>query len=950
MAAGLIKTRSAYWDNIKGFLIILVVFAHCLFGLQERPLNNFIVDAIYLFHMPAFVFVSGYFSKSEHSRSFFPMMNLAVAFVLLNGFFILREIFSAGGVPLIVEPYFSAWYLLTLIIWRLTVPFLDRVRNILPLLIMFSFAAGFWTDINMAFAAVKIVVFFPYFMAGYLFSAESSEKIQGKSFFPLGLILLMSTICAGYFSYETFSLTDRDLLPNSYANFNGLFGRIALLIIASLAIVTLLLSSVEKVLPLLTKAGKNSLAIYLLHRPPTLYFSENFSAGSTEFQIGAAIVATLLMTLIFGSDIVSDALKKLLNGIVESLTTIKGVAFRLSFLVFVLFVLCLPMIAKLPGNETPDKIYRVMDSATAAQFDSSFKILFCGDLILLEDQVKRGFNGTGYDFAEVFEYAKPYISRADISIGVFEGPLGGNVKNFSQSNFDDGKELYLNFPDEFADAVKDAGFDFVTTANNHLLDMDVDGAFRTIKTLSDKQIDFIGSYSSLDDKKNRRVKILERDGLKLAILAYTYGTNNHDTDELINGENSFISSFIVGEDSPNFAKVKAEVESDFALAKSFAPDLIIVLPHWGTQFTNAPDKFQRTWQKIFLELGADIIFGDHTHSVQPIEFNGDKFTLFCPGNFANIYREHNGDASALVEVYIDRDTKKILGGSIIPLWTESKLDGNYRALPTYEIFTNKNLRGELSTRDLERVDEVLRHITKVMLGVEVDLNQRKYFFDGGGFMRQKVAPLKISDDMHGKFYNALTAAENVCFVGDSLTEGTRNGGVPYFEPLESLIRGKIFNVSRGGATTKTLLERLDEMIQTSADLFVVAVGTNDVRYRDESICSMTPAEYVANLQQLRDAIKNKIPNAKFIFIAPWTSTDGDFISALPFDEKIKLNDEYSAALENWCAAQGEIFINANPYIDARLKIAPHKDYLVDFIHPNADKGVKLYAEAALYAK
>lgn len=89
--------RSAYWDNIKGFLIILVIFGHCRCNLQDSPINNVLVDAIYMFHMPAFVFVSGYFSKSEHSRSFFPIMNLFVAFILLNGFFLIREIFAPRG-------------------------------------------------------------------------------------------------------------------------------------------------------------------------------------------------------------------------------------------------------------------------------------------------------------------------------------------------------------------------------------------------------------------------------------------------------------------------------------------------------------------------------------------------------------------------------------------------------------------------------------------------------------------------------------------------------------------------------------------------------------------------------------------------------------------------------------------------------------------------------------
>ena len=142
---------------------------------------------------------------------------------------------------------------------------------------------------------------------------------------------------------------------------------------------------------------------------------------------------------------------------------------------------------------------------------------------------------------------------------------------------------------------------------------------------------------------------------------------------------------------------------------------------------------------------------------------------------------------------------------------------------------------------------------------------------------EKLEPLQITDEMqNSRICRLLQNAETVCFVGDSLTEGTINGGVPWYEPIRSSIRGKIVNVSQGGATTKILLAYfLPAIVRAEADLVVVAAGANDILFRDPMFCAMTAADYIQSLQKLRDAVCERRPDAKFVFIAPWIATDGD---------------------------------------------------------------------------
>ena len=259
----------------------------------------------------------------------------------------------------------------------------------------------------------------------------------------------------------------------------------------------------------------------------------------------------------------------------------------------------------------------VLTAKETQNLNNAFRILFCGDLILLEDQVKRAWKGKEYDFDEMFEYTMKYIQPADLAIGVFEGPLGGSEAGYSTSNYGDGKSLALSFPDEFAEAVKRAGFDLVTTANNHLLDKGIDGTLRTLEILDKINLPHTGSYRNIQEKEAGKIRLIEKDGLNFAILSYTYGTNAYSEEDLLYSEDvNFMTSLLVSPASKNFEKVKESIRQDFERAKGLKPDFIVVLPHMGSQFLKKPDFYQRTWVKLFKDFGADIILSDHTHSVQ----------------------------------------------------------------------------------------------------------------------------------------------------------------------------------------------------------------------------------------------------------------------------------------------------------------------------------------------
>lgn len=962
--------RSFYWDNIKGFLILLVVFAHIIYQLQTTSdCIDRTVDYIYMFHMPAFVFVSGYFGKSERARSFEGIIKLVFLYFIFNSITVFIK--YPEGFTSLVEPIFSYWYLIALIVWRLTAHRIAKFKYINVILFAAALIIGFFPSVDNHFAISRIIGFYPFYMLGYHMSEDRSSKLTVRKYGDrvlIGSAAILAAAGSAFAAREFLGASGNALKMDAYSTPLDLVGRAMMFAVSLLVIFALRCFSVEKQIPLISLFGRNSLWIFVFHRLFTIWISDCLGSFPPLFVITISVFASLVLCVLLGNDILAGVMNRFLDmgtGIFvkddKKINAAKIAAFAVAvgFIGLAVFNAVISLPGPTAGIEpemntnSGDVIFRAMSPSEKEAYDNSFRITFAGDLILLEDQVDLGYKDGSYDFSDVFEYAEPYISSADLAIGVFEGPMAGADKGYSTSNFEDNKWLYLNFPDEFAAAVKDAGFDLVTTANNHLLDKGEEGALRTIDVLDKTGLDHTGSYKNADDKLNNRVKFIETQGIRIAVLSYTYGSNYIDNSELIDGRYSYLTSVIAGTEGEQFERLKAAVEKDFADARALDPDLILVLPHIGTQFSNAVDEEQNVWFNIFKENGADIILGDHPHAVEPVyveDYNGRTvFTAYCPGNFANIFRDKQGDTSMLIDVYIDRDSKQVIGGGIVPLYTYAPADGNYRAVPVYEIMNNPDLRKQLTTDDIARAAEAHDTITEVVLGHRLDITAvtERYYINKNGFIRTAATGLELTEEMKsGTLYNAMNKADRICFVGDSVTEGSKNGGCPWYEPVMEYFPDKeIMNYSKGGCTVSYMLDHIQEI--PLADLYVIALGTNDVRYRNESVCAMTAESYTARIGELKDALMSKSPEAEFLFIAPWYSTDGDIASELSYKDKVAMNDEYTDALEKYCTDNSCMFVNANIYIREVFKTSPDGNYLLDHIHPNASRGVVMYSEAAL---
>ena len=243
-------------------------------------------------------------------------------------------------------------------------------------------------------------------------------------------------------------------------------------------------------------------------------------------------------------------------------------------------------------------------------------LVFAGDIMTHGPQIRAALRGDGqYDFRPSFSLVKPLIAEADLAVGNLETTFGG--KPYS------GYPMFSS-PEAFGEALRDAGFDVLTTANNHSCDRRRYGVVHTIDVLDSLGIATTGSYRTREERTSRTPLLVTVKGVKLAILAYTYGTN--------------------GLPIPSPALVdtisRAQIARDLQRADSLGADYKIVQIHWGNEYERLPNKRQKDLAQWLTDQGVHAIIGSHPHVVQESTFLkrqdtlGDStFVVYSMGNF-----------------------------------------------------------------------------------------------------------------------------------------------------------------------------------------------------------------------------------------------------------------------------------------------------------------------------
>lgn len=275
--------------------------------------------------------------------------------------------------------------------------------------------------------------------------------------------------------------------------------------------------------------------------------------------------------------------------------------------------------------------YIISNLTHYALADSKLTLIMGGDALLHASVYNDAKQENGdYDFSSMLKALEDVIPKYDLAFYNQETILGG--KELGLSTYP-----AFNSPQEFGDNMLSLGFNLVSLANNHTLDRGEKAVRSSLAYWKDKPALTAGSYESFQTRN--APKILEKNGIKYALLAYTYGTNGIPVPK---GKEYLVNVY-----------TKVMLENDIRAIRKQV-DLLIVSMHWGIEYEFEPSAEQKKYAKLLADLGVDLVIGTHPHVVQPVEYIGDTLVFYSLGNLISAQKGTNKRIGMLGSVEIEK--------------------------------------------------------------------------------------------------------------------------------------------------------------------------------------------------------------------------------------------------------------------------------------------------------
>lgn len=392
--------------------------------------------------------------------------------------------------------------------------------------------------------------------------------------------------------------------------------------------------------------------------------------------------------------------------------------------------------------------------------DVNITLSFVGDLLCSKELIDSAHESETdtYNFSQIFNQIKQHFNNSDYVVGNLETPVADNLPychNPIQSGF--------NAPSSFLKALIDAGINMFITANNHAFDRGEKGLLKTLATLDEYNVDHVGTYASQQERDTIFIK--DFNGVKIAFLAYTFGINANIHKNMVPKDKEYMINFLAPPELhayegwwnqfpailnlklPSFLRNRItrtttnycysdlcdKIELDINKAKEMGADLVILIPHMGIEYTNAPLRFSRKWVKKMFKAGADVIICGHPHVLQPMEFNTikdkfgkeqTKFVIYSLGNFVSSifpFWAKISLASIILHLHVTKNSEtgeiKVSSISYVPtLIQEIEINGKKEI---NIVSLNDALNHAIMTHNLQREDELLQlenHINTILTG------------------------------------------------------------------------------------------------------------------------------------------------------------------------------------------------------------------------------------------